>query len=184
VESARPPGEEDSLEKRIEEAWGQGPEERPALSPERLRRRIRIQRLVFGAIWLLLLPYLIWLIWPLIDRVVWSRPGRPDARLVSARSQLGEVRAKLRDARARRARLPRGERSAEQQFAARELDEEILTLEVKERAVQSELAGYPGGDEEGGTRVAVGVVGLVIWMLLVAVVLRSRSETPAPRTPD
>jgi len=157
---ARPPRDgEPTLEERIEDAWGEGGPDRAVLEPGQLQKRIQIQRLAFGISWILMLPFFVWLMWPWIDDAISSGNLIRDVEVEGAGRRVGRVAARLRDLNG----VEGGEADAERRELREELDE-----------LRSRIARASDRREDVETRVAIGASGLLIWVIIMAVVIRNR----------
>jgi hypothetical protein len=171
-DDAQRPGGAEDLDEKIAAAWGERASERGSEragagpAPAELKRQLRIQRIALGVSWLLMLPVFTWLIWPWIDEMAGAGSAPELARVRGAEAELEGVRGKLRALREQRAAAPR---------AGKKTDEEVA-LEEKERELQRLIAGSARHREDTDTRVAVGAAGLVIWLIMIALVLRGRAR--------
>ncbi len=159
METPRPPDQEPTLDQKIEEAWGELGPDRAVLEPEQLSKRIKVQRLAFGTSWILMLPFFIWLMWPWIDDALSSGAGTQNVRLESARARLGEVQSRLKE-------LAGPEGSRDRAESAR--------LKAESRLLRKRIRKFSGHPEDMETRVAIGATGFLIWVLMMALVIRGR----------
>jgi tetrahydromethanopterin S-methyltransferase subunit G len=161
-------GEEDGLEERIEEAWADGGVDRVVLPAGDVQKRLLIQRTFLGASWLLMLPVFIWLMWPWIDESMGSGPEPGGAGVQAIGKRLEEVRGKLEQLRRKRDAEPKG--------GGKTADER--RLESEEGKLRQRLGRSSGAAEDVEMRVAIGVIGLAIWSVMIALAVRSRLYRP------
>ncbi len=161
-------GEEDSLDRKIEEAWADGGVDLMPVDAGEVRKRLVIQRIFFGASWLLMLPIFIWLMWPWIEESMSSAPEPLGVEIRAVEGQLEEVRGRLEEFRRKREVAPNGKGKTD--------DERQLKSE--EGRLRQRLARYSAARDDVEIRIAIGAIGLATWSVMIALAIRSRLARP------